>query len=42
VIKSVQSALREALMLIETAPVSRALRGGMPASEIDFGFKIDV
>jgi hypothetical protein len=41
VIKSVQSALRKALMLIETAPVSWALRGGMP-SEIDLGFKIGV
>jgi hypothetical protein len=40
VIKSVQSALRKALIIIETAPVSWALRG-MP-SEIDLGFKIGV
>jgi Tautomerase enzyme len=30
------------ITLIETPPENRGLRGGMPASEIDLGFKIDV
>jgi len=30
------------ITLIETPPENWGLRGGMPASEIDLGFKIDV
>lgn len=30
------------ITLIETPPDNSGLRGGMPASEIDLGFKIDV
>ena len=30
------------IVLIETPPENWGLRGGMPASEIDLGFKIDV
>ena len=30
------------ITLIETPPKNWGLRGGMPASEIDLGFKIDV
>ena len=30
------------ITLIETPPENWGLRGGMPASEIDLGFRIDV
>jgi hypothetical protein len=30
------------IALIETPPENWGIRGGMPASEIDLGFKIDV
>ena len=30
------------ITLIETPPENWGVRGGMPASEIDLGFKIDV